>query len=133
MKKSIVLFCSAASLILVNFGNAALFARDEVKKEHKEEHKEAKLEEIKLEGKIEKKDKDYYIKTKTEELKLPVSKEKEPKIKLEEFVNKDVVLMGKGTVHKTKHGHDEIEKHVIESINEVKVVESDKDKKEEKK
>lgn len=132
MKKSLLVLCSAAALTL-NASGVLVFAKDEVKKEHKEhkEHKEAKPEEVKLEGTVEKKGADFFLKTTDEELKLPVSKEKEPKIKLEDFVNKKVKMTAEAIVHKNKAG----DKHVVEKIDEVKLAEEPKkeEKPEEKK
>jgi hypothetical protein len=126
MRKNLLVLCSVAALTL-NFCGATVFAEvKKVKKEHKET-KEQKPEEVKLEGTVEKKGTDFYLKTTDEDLKLPVSKEKDSKIKLDDFVGKKVKMKTESIVHKNKTG----DKHVVEKIDEVKL--SEESKKEEPK
>lgn len=114
-------FSSALLITSIN-----LFA-DEHKNDHKE-HKDHKNEEIKLEGKLHKKDAFFMLRTtKNQDVKIP---EDNKKIKLEEFLDKNVSIEAKGTITKGANGED---KYTLTNLLQIKLNETDHNKKEEKK
>jgi hypothetical protein len=84
---------------------------------------EQKKDEIMLEGKIIQNEKSFYLKTLNEEIFLPMPKKKKKSIKLEEFVDKTVILTAKGsTINHDNLGSIIADKHLITKILKIQLV-----------